>query len=168
MPHRGFVLTSSWSGVRRSNQIASWPVELVFISGGFYKLIFLPPNHITMETLWRKNQENSSERISHAWAPLTGKNGRCTPPAPPISASLFFPAVLIIYIENPPKKTSTEKSSEVVQLLLHIIQWLVFIFSLGTEWNKFLFWIKFLPGPGNKCQNHRNRNLQKGYHATRK
>jgi hypothetical protein len=25
-----------------------------------------------------------------------------------------------------------------------------------------------LPGPGNKCQNHRNRNLQKGYHATRK
>ena len=37
MPHRGFELTSSWSGVRRSNQIASWPVELVFISGGFYK-----------------------------------------------------------------------------------------------------------------------------------
>jgi hypothetical protein len=37
MPRRGFELTSSWSGVRRSNQIASWPVELVFISGGFYK-----------------------------------------------------------------------------------------------------------------------------------
>ena len=36
MPHKGFELTSSWSGVRRSNQIASWPVELVFISGGFY------------------------------------------------------------------------------------------------------------------------------------
>ncbi len=24
-----------------------------------------------MKTLWRKNQENSSDRISHAWAPLT-------------------------------------------------------------------------------------------------
>jgi hypothetical protein len=23
-----------------------------------------------MKTLWRKNQENSSDRISHAWAPL--------------------------------------------------------------------------------------------------
>jgi hypothetical protein len=34
------------------------------------KLIFLPPNHLPMKTLWRKNQENSSDRISHAWAPL--------------------------------------------------------------------------------------------------
>ncbi len=25
-----------------------------------------------MKTLWRKNQENSSDRISHAWAPLNG------------------------------------------------------------------------------------------------
>jgi hypothetical protein len=23
-----------------------------------------------MKTLWRKNQENSTDRISHAWAPL--------------------------------------------------------------------------------------------------
>ena len=38
MPHRGFELTSSWSGVRRSHQIASWPLELVFISGGFYNI----------------------------------------------------------------------------------------------------------------------------------
>ena len=26
-----------------------------------------------MKTLWRKNQENSSDRISHAWAPLNCK-----------------------------------------------------------------------------------------------
>jgi hypothetical protein len=34
------------------------------------KLIFLPPNHLPMRTLWCKNQENPSDRISHAWAPL--------------------------------------------------------------------------------------------------
>ncbi len=33
---QGIELTSSRLGVRRSNQIASWPVELFFISGGFY------------------------------------------------------------------------------------------------------------------------------------
>jgi hypothetical protein len=27
-----------------------------------------------MKTLWRKNQENSSDRISHAWAPLKSKS----------------------------------------------------------------------------------------------
>ena len=27
-----------------------------------------------MKTLWRKNQENSSDRISHAWAPLNYGN----------------------------------------------------------------------------------------------
>ncbi len=32
------------------------------------KLIFLPTNHLPMKTLWCKNQENPSERISHAWA----------------------------------------------------------------------------------------------------
>ena len=32
--------------------------------------IFLPPNHLPMRTLWCKNQENLSDRISHAWAPL--------------------------------------------------------------------------------------------------
>ncbi len=47
MPHRGFELTSSRSGVRRSNQIASWPVELVFISGGFY--------NITQTIYWKEN-----------------------------------------------------------------------------------------------------------------
>ncbi len=26
-----------------------------------------------MKTVWRKNQENSSDRISHAWAPLRNK-----------------------------------------------------------------------------------------------
>ena len=34
------AVTSSRSGVRRSNQIASWPVELVFISGGFYNIVY--------------------------------------------------------------------------------------------------------------------------------
>ncbi len=34
------------------------------------KLIFLPTNHLPMTTLWCKNQENPSDRISHAWAPL--------------------------------------------------------------------------------------------------
>ena len=34
------------------------------------KLIFLPTNRLPMKTLWCKNQENPSDRISHAWAPL--------------------------------------------------------------------------------------------------
>ncbi len=34
------------------------------------KLIFLPPNHLPRKTLFCKNQENPSDRISHAWAPL--------------------------------------------------------------------------------------------------
>jgi len=35
------------------------------------ELIFLPPHHLPMKTLWCKNQENPSNRISHTWAPLT-------------------------------------------------------------------------------------------------
>jgi hypothetical protein len=31
-----------------------------------------------MKTLWRKNQENSSDRISHAWAPLKGAKATIT------------------------------------------------------------------------------------------
>jgi hypothetical protein len=34
------------------------------------KLIFLPPNHVPRKTLFCKNQENPSDWISHAWAPL--------------------------------------------------------------------------------------------------
>jgi hypothetical protein len=34
------------------------------------KLMFLSPNHLPMKTLWCTNQENPSDRISHAWAPL--------------------------------------------------------------------------------------------------
>ena len=56
MPHRGFELMSSWSGVRRSNQIASWPVELVFISGGFYNLSLSLP---LVFVLWIFVSENS-------------------------------------------------------------------------------------------------------------
>ncbi len=33
----------------------------------------LPTNHLPMKTLWCKNQENPSDRISHAWAPLRQK-----------------------------------------------------------------------------------------------
>jgi hypothetical protein len=39
------------------------------------KLIFLPPNHLPMKTLWCKNQENLRDRISHAWAPLSSLLG---------------------------------------------------------------------------------------------
>ena len=31
-----------------------------------------------MKTLWPKNQKNSSDRISHAWAPLSDIGIRCT------------------------------------------------------------------------------------------
>jgi len=48
MPHRGFELTSSRSGVRGSNQIASWPVELVFISGGFYNPFMFANNAVVL------------------------------------------------------------------------------------------------------------------------
>ncbi len=34
------------------------------------KLIFLPPDHLHRKTLFCKNQENPSDRISHAWASL--------------------------------------------------------------------------------------------------
>jgi hypothetical protein len=32
-----------------------------------------------MKTLWRKNQENSSDRISHTWAPLRCKQSDIAP-----------------------------------------------------------------------------------------
>jgi hypothetical protein len=30
-----------------------------------------------MKTLWRKNQKNSCDRISHAWAPLNSRRSIC-------------------------------------------------------------------------------------------
>jgi hypothetical protein len=36
----------------------------------FYFFLFLPRSRPHGETLWCKNQENPSDRISHAWAPL--------------------------------------------------------------------------------------------------
>jgi hypothetical protein len=56
MPHRGFEITSSWSGVRRSNQIASWPVELVFISGGFYSIVQLTSIKLVTLIFYRSKQ----------------------------------------------------------------------------------------------------------------
>jgi hypothetical protein len=36
----------------------------------YFKKKFLPRSRLHIETIWCKNEENPSDRISHAWAPL--------------------------------------------------------------------------------------------------
>ncbi len=65
MPRRGLELTSSWSGVRRSNQIASWPVELVFISGGFYNILTSQGDENQASILREEDAEEAEGYFEH-------------------------------------------------------------------------------------------------------
>jgi hypothetical protein len=60
------------------------------------RLIFLPPNHLPRKTLWCKNLENPSDRISHTWAPLRTTFYVYSPPQPLPTCSWSCEAVHIL------------------------------------------------------------------------